>query len=133
MEICAIPKLIKIRDGFFDAKIVPHPGFVRTVYKWEKVKGEPTGKYTQRILPQGINLDLFICKPENWGLIFAIRTGSAEFSHKILATGWVKRGFKSVNGMLTKDGRVHSVPNEDYLWYLLDLPKKYFNPTKREL
>jgi len=75
---------------------------VAIVDKWQKVKGEATGKYTQRILPEGIKLDLFIANNDNWGLIFAIRTGSADFSHKVLACGWKKKGYTSVNGILYK-------------------------------
>ena len=59
-------------------------GFCSIINSWTKVKGEPTGKYTQRILPEGIKLDIFIANPDNWGLIFAGRTGSATFSHKVL-------------------------------------------------
>jgi DNA polymerase/3'-5' exonuclease PolX len=43
-----------------DIEIVATPGdiesFAKEVNKLQKVKGEPTGKYTQRILPEGINL-----------------------------------------------------------------------------
>lgn len=70
------------------------------VNSWHKVKGDITGKYTQRILPQGIRLDLFIANRDNWGLIYAIRTGSAEFSFRILACGWKKKGYTSENGIL---------------------------------
>jgi len=55
--------------------------FSKEVNKLEKVKGNPTGKYTQRILPEGIKLDLFMANIRNWGLIFAIRTGSARYSY----------------------------------------------------
>jgi DNA polymerase/3'-5' exonuclease PolX len=72
------------------------------VNQWHKVKGEVTGKYTQRILPSGIKLDLFIANKDNWGLIYAIRTGSADFSFKVLACGWKKKGYTSENGILYK-------------------------------
>jgi len=94
-------------------------GFSVEVNKLQKVKGEPTGKYTQRILPEGIKLDLFMAKKENWGLIFAIRTGSADFSHKILACGWVKTGFKSKNGILTKNGQEIECREEEGLFKLI--------------
>ena len=55
--------------------------FSNEVNKLEKVKGNPTGKYTQRILPEGIKLDLFMANDKNWGLIFVIRTDSARYSH----------------------------------------------------
>src|SRR3989304_1550303 len=50
-------------------------GFVAQVKQWPKVRGEPTGKYTQRNLPEGIKLDLFMAEERNWGNILLIRTG----------------------------------------------------------
>jgi len=74
------------------------------INSWHKVKGDAHGKYTQRILPEGCKLDLFRATPENWGLIMAIRTGSAEFSHHTLACGWRKAGYISHEGMLYNMG-----------------------------
>lgn len=39
-------------------------------------------RYKQIVLKQGINLDLFIVRePAQWGVIYTIRTGPADFSH----------------------------------------------------
>ena len=73
IEIVAIPKPYDV--GLFAS------GIATVVSKWQKVKGELPCKYTQRILPEGIKLDLFFAEPGNWGLIYAIRTGSADYSH----------------------------------------------------
>ena len=110
-----------------DIEIVAIPGniesFAREVNKLQKVKGEPTGKYTQRILPEGISLDLFIANEKNWGLIFAIRTGSANFSHKILACGWVKKGCHSKDGkLIDKQGREIILREERDLFDLIGIP-----------
>lgn len=104
-------------------------GFSKCVRKWQKVKGEPTGKYTQRILPEGIKLDLFIVNERNWGNIFAIRTGPAEFSHKVLACGWVRAGYKSENGMLKKDGQEIECREEEDLFHLIGIA--YIKPEQR--
>lgn len=122
IEIVAIPDYAFEVGGGFSS-------FCKEVKNWQKVKGEPTGKYTQRILPEGIKLDLFMATPENWGLIFAIRTGSAGFSHEILARSWVKAGYKSVNGMLTKNGEATEVKEEEDLFKLIGLP--YVEPKLR--
>jgi len=109
-----------------DIEIVCIPqetGFSAEVNKLEKVKGEPTGKYTQRILPEGISLDLFIANEKNWGLIFAIRTGSADFSHKMLACGWVKKGCHSKDGkLIDKQGREIILREERDLFDLIGIP-----------
>lgn len=88
IEICLIPEnkhLITL------AKIVN---------RWHKIKGDMTMKYTQRRLPEGIKLDIFVANPDNWGIIFAIRTGSAYYSKMILARGWSKMNYKSKDGVL---------------------------------
>ena len=101
IEIVAIPKPYQV--DLFES------GIATVVNRWPKVRGVLPCKYTQRRLPEGIALDLFFATPENWGLIFAIRTGSADFSHHVLAAGWVHNGYKSVDGYLTFNGVVVEV------------------------
>jgi len=101
IEIVCIPKHINVGDAstlFNEPKFIVHPNFVYEVNQLEKVKGEPTGRYTQRVLPEGINLDLFIANKDNWGYILAIRIGPDGYS-KYLASTWVKKGFKGVDGI----------------------------------
>lgn len=123
IEIVAIPKPYDV--GLFES------GIALVVNQWEKVKGELPCKYTQRILPEGIKLDLFFAMPDNWGLIFAIRTGSADYSHKVLAAGWVKAGYKSVDGMLTdrETGLTRVVPDEKELFRLAGV--EWIPPERR--
>lgn len=92
IEIVAIPKAYDV--GLFAS------GIALIVSQWPKVRGELPCKHTRRVLPEGIELDLFFATRENWGLILAIRTGSAEFSHYKLACGWSRRGFVSKGGRL---------------------------------
>jgi DNA polymerase/3'-5' exonuclease PolX len=122
IEIVAIPKPYDV--GLFES------GIATVVKRWEKVKGELPCKYTQRILSDGIILDLFFAIPENWGLILAIRTGSAEFSHKILANRWVRYGYKSENGMLIKDGEKIPVQEESDLFKILGM--NWIEPKERQ-
>ena len=114
IEIVAIPKPFEI--GLFES------GIATVVNKWQKVKGELPCKYTQRILPEGIKLDLFFAERGNWGLIYAIRTGSADYSHKVLATEWVKRGYKSEAGYLVANGKQIAVPEEEDLFKRIGVP-----------
>jgi DNA polymerase/3'-5' exonuclease PolX len=61
----------------------------------------------------------------------AVRTGSAEYAHKVLACGWVKRGYKSRKGRLTKEnGWVLAVPEEKTLFDWIGIP--YAEPKDRE-
>ena len=121
IEIVAIPKPYAI--GLFESGIVP------VVNQWEKIKGELPCKYTQRMLPEGIKLDLFFADKENWANIFAIRTGSAEYSHRRLAAEWVSQGYKSEGGYLYKNGEKIILPEEEDLFELLHIP--YVEPEER--
>jgi DNA polymerase/3'-5' exonuclease PolX len=106
-------------------------GFVTEVNKLEKAKGEPTGKYTQRYLPEGIKLDLFMANKDNWGMILAIRTGSADFSHQVLAVGWTRRGYKSKDGVLiAQDGNRRYIREEEDLFDLIGV--SFVDPIRRE-
>lgn len=109
-------------------------GLASVINKWTKIKGEMKygkTKYTQRLLPGGIALDIFFATPENWGQTFALRTGSAEYSHKVLARGWCKRGFESIGGYLTKRGQRYEIREEQDLFDLIGIP--YVPPEERDL
>ncbi len=126
VEICCIPK--PYQTGLFQ------DGIAEIVNQWQKVKGEleyGKTKYTQRILPEGIKLDLFFAEEGNWGLIFAIRTGSADYSHKVLANGWVKRGYKSEGGYLMQNGKTYEVREEKDLFERIGV--EYVEPKHRTI
>ena len=109
-------------------------GIATLVNKWEFSKGElEFGKtrYIQRILPEGIKIDILIAEEENFGLIFAIRTGSLEYNRKVLIPGLDRQGFKSDGGYLFKDGERYEVREEEDLFRLIGIP--YSNPEDRNL
>ena len=101
------------------------------VNKWKKIRGDISGKYLQRTLPEGINLDLFFATERNWGYIFSIRTGNAEFSRQILANGWVKAGFTGKEGMLIKNSQEQEIREEIDLFNLIGID--FVPPEQREL
>lgn len=119
------------------------PAFIRAVEQWEKIKGSPKGAYTQRRHPSGMKVDIFMATRDNFGLILAIRTGSARFSHEVLARGWVKAGYHSQGGMLYRgdgellpgadgqdlDGPPIAVREERDLFTLIGLP--WVDPEER--
>ena len=61
---------------------------------------------------KGCQIDMFIAKPDNWGLIFLMRTGSAEFSTKALAA-WKR----VTGGGYAKDGYLYNSKNEIFYTY----------------
>ena len=123
IEIVAIPQPYEV--GLFES------GIASVVNRWEKVKGELPCRYTQRLLPEGIKLDLFFAEPDNWGLIFAIRTGSADYSHKVLATEWYKQGYMSRGGYLYANDRKVIIREEIDLFKRLGLA--FVDPENRNI
>lgn len=120
IEVVCIPKPYQV--GLFADGIAP------IVNAWPKVKGELPCKYTQRLLPfidngEPVKLDLFFATPESWGLILAIRTGSADYSHHVLAEGWKAKGYHGDGGMLFDTfGNVVPVREEIDLFRLIGIP-----------
>jgi len=131
IEIVCIPKTIAYPDGLFDTQHTTDPGFIEAVDRWPAMKGRPTGKYTQRRLPEGINLDIFMVTPRSWALQFAIRTGSANYSHHVLAKAWVRAGYHSEGGILRRyGGNEVEIREERELYTLLGIPWR--EPELRE-
>ena len=87
--------------------MIPNPamswqmsGFVLANYKI--LKGSiPAGKYMQIKIYEGFNADLFVARKSNWGLIYLIRTGSADFN-KSLFVRLNEKGYTSMEGVLTR-------------------------------
>lgn len=83
-----------------------------------------------------IPLDIFsVLPPAQWGVIFAIRTGPAEFGHK-LVTSRLDGGAKPVGveikeGSITLNGSRVDVPEEDDYFRLLGVPT--WPPEQRSL
>src|SRR5262249_35309614 len=131
LEVVCIPR--QVPAGLFGDESIVDPGFCDVVNQWPKVKGEPTARYTQRFLPSGIKLDLFMTDADRWGMTLAIRTGSAAFSAEVLGNRWARLGYKSIHGDLTRlrDGHVIPIREERDLFTLLGIP--YVEPPAREV
>jgi DNA polymerase (family 10) len=131
------------RPSIGDVEIVclPHPyepapllrsGIALVLEDWPAVKGTLPCRYTQRRHPSGMTVDVFMPDPRGFGLQLAIRTGSAAWSHQVLARAWVRAGFRSEGGLLRDmAGRVVSTPDERKLFQLIGLP--WVEPFDREV
>lgn len=107
-------------------------GLATVVNQWPKVRGELPCRYTQRMLPEGIPLDLFMVHPDGYGLQRAIRTGSAEWSHQVLAKAWVRAGYHSEGGLLRDHcGLVVPCRSEPKLFDRIGL--EWVHPRDREV
>lgn len=95
--ICVSKKVVAGHDTLFDEGTrwyTPHPEFLKIVNGLGKIiKGKDNGKYMQIELPEGVNLDLFMPDDFDYYRQYAIRTGSADYSAKVIASGWRKIGW----------------------------------------
>lgn len=101
LEIVALPLTFPIHNIFneiIDTQADPH--FATLVNSLGvPVKGNPNGRYMQIDLPEGIKLDLFLPQQHDYYRQYVIRTGSADYSAKVIAGAWKKMGWCG-----TKDG-----------------------------
>lgn len=121
IEIVLIPeshnKLFN-KLGMYLLKLDPHFTYIKNGNKYKQFR------YQHEVI------DMFIAHPDNWGYLFAIRTGPADYSHNTLATGWVRAGYKGENGFLTKHGAIVPVKEEIDLYNLIGIP--YMEPKERK-
>lgn len=122
IEIVLIPKQANKLFNVLGMHLLKTTGSINYIKNGDKYK---------QFFYQGIKVDMFIASQDNWGYIFAIRTGSAEYSHNVLANGWVKKGFKGIDGFLTRNGEIIPVREEIDLFKLIGVD--YTPPKEREL
>jgi len=131
VEVVCIPREEVVAEDLFSEPIVERDvEFVEALKKWCIVKGEPEkGRYVKLVVQDGVRVDVFICRPENWGVIFAIRTGPAEFSHRCIAKRAHRHGLRIQGGMLTEGGEVVTCGEEKDLFGRLGMP--WIEPSER--
>lgn len=78
-------------------------------------------------------VDLFMCRPDNWGVIFLIRTGSQEFSSWAVTEahkwGPLPPGYQVAGGQLWCNNQPVPCPEEQVWFDLLGIP--FVEPEKR--
>lgn len=97
------------------------------VVDWEP-KAE--GKYWRALVDTSIKLDLFLASAENYGLIFLIRTGCAEFSQAVMTYAKHRTPYRVEGGHLRgRDGEALGTAEERDVFSALRLD--YVLPRER--
>ena len=158
LEIVAIPKWENREPETFDGLFqISKPAPVNLLYGWamkqESVQWikpgvseivewpvSPEGKYWRGLtrFAEGSNhikLDLFLCTPENWGVIFLIRTGSADFSRELVTYARDCTSYRIDKGFL-KQNPAHSdfdspIPCREEADIFARLGLEYVEPERR--
>lgn len=129
IDMVLIPKREAIKDMFgVVTGYQPIPEFISLVNSWEKLKGDPAGKYCQRMV-DGVKLELSIATKENMGNLVLIRTGNSDFSHMIMKRV-LKLGFQQKGGYLYDGDRLIPLYTEEDYFKILNLP--YIEPKNRD-
>lgn len=133
IELVAIPKPHRDMLGFEVGLDVDHE---LNYVDWSKF-GKITldgNKQKKIVLTDGTNVDLFIVTPPaQWGVIFMLRTGSAEFSHRMVTTkqhgGLMPSNLRSHEGAIRKGDTIIETPEEQDLFKILGVD--YIEPKLR--
>lgn len=126
IEIVCLPKDETIEVPAVDMFSQPTIGTVRSIKFCDIVnglgkivKGNAEGKYMQiHLIAENINLDLFMPDDFDFYRQFAIRTGSADYTAKVIAGGWKKIGWCGSDKGLRKisDCINHKTPDNKGRW-----------------
>lgn len=108
IEVVCQPKTMAVTDLFAE---IEEPAGLQLEYRTKEFRfavhelgviasgNTATGRHVKVMLPQGIKLDLFIPQAHDYYRQLAIRTGPAEYSHRVLARAWTHKGWVG-----TRDG-----------------------------
>jgi DNA polymerase/3'-5' exonuclease PolX len=117
IEIVAIPRLSVDIFGDPDGATELQKIIARLVESGELKRIKGGDKYQQYVVVRhGCKLDLFLANADTWGCIYTIRTGSAEFSHRLVTPksqgGLCPDGMRFSGGRLSRHGALLATPEE---------------------
>lgn len=124
IEIVCLPKTTIMKDMFgWDEGVLLDFNFQKKVESLGKIiKGRAEGKYIQIELPKRINLDLFMPEENDYYRQLAIRTGSSDYSYKVIAHGWNVLGWVGTEKGLRRkeDCQKIIIGNGQYKWKIVN-------------
>lgn len=89
---------------------------------------KPDGRYWRGLISKGsldapanVKLDVFLARPENWGVILTIRTGSSDFSHALVTYARDHTDYCFEGGQLVLAGGAVPCPDERVVFDALQL------------
>lgn len=143
IELVVIPKARQVAAGLFeDVTTERDLHFARVkelveqgalTHRPDKNEVKACGPRYQRLCYEGMPLDIFSVKPPaEFGVIFAIRTGPAEFSKALVTKrpyGFLQMGMQVLDGRLLDRGRPQETPEELDFFKLIGL--QYIEPEHR--
>jgi len=134
IEIVFIPHIVyRITDLFGAGEPVPATDpllgdliYLCVLKRDEEVKRWGP-KYKRGIhVASSMVVELFRAEPDNWGYIFALRTGPAEFNHLLVSRDWqggaMPPNLKVQDGYLWRNGQLVVTPDEETFFAEVGIP-----------
>ena len=135
LEIVYIPRMEVVQAGLFPDLDQKRPLTDETieqlveggVLRWDTRVKRNGPKYKRLIhTASGLVVELFAARPENWGLILALRTGPGDFNHKLVKRrsqgGAMPSDMRMDGGFLWRGGEKIPTPTEEAFFGALGLP-----------
>ncbi len=137
IELVAIPKLcpaLEVQYCLFDEPLKLVSALDMLLERLTRDKpnfrgGNKNGDYMKNFLLEYDNgetvipVELYLCSPENWGYIFALRTGPGDFNIAWVTQqrkdGLLPNRYSFSGGMLHKDGQAIPTPEEGDVFSLI--------------
>ena len=130
IELVAMPKLVEVGlwgDLGLDIQ------FFSKAMAGQSIVAKKNGQFYKQFEFEGTPVDLFIATPEKWGCVYLIRTGSADFVHRMVTPrrhgGWCPSNFRFQDGRLWEGQDLLDTPEEEDVF--LALGRKFVEPSLR--
>ena len=98
---------------------------------WLMIK--KNGQHFKQLIFKGISIDLFLTTTAQWGIIFMIRTGSADFSHRMVTPrsqgGLMPSNLRVKDGLLWEDENCLQTPEEEDVFRIFGM--NWIEPENR--
>lgn len=131
IEIVCIPR--PVGDLFDQVRYDFFPHYVYDTLKSNTFTVESGGSKYIKAVRHGVQHDIFMTNPDCWGVIFALRTGCAEFSHRLVTPknkgGLLPSCFRVKDGRVWAGDVVQETPEEKDFFELCGLG--WIDPEKR--
>ncbi|RMG91197.1 MAG: hypothetical protein D6706_18435 [Chloroflexi bacterium] len=133
IEIVAVPRYNVVYNLFGEP--IQQDSLVNDILSQLQFKTIKSGPRFKQFEYQGIKVDLFLANETNWGVILALRTGSADFSHWLVTPqvqgGAMPAGMQCQGGYLRRHGKTLTTLEEQDLFAHLGL--EWISPLEREV
>ena len=136
VDIVALPKAVDLPGGLCGVvKVDPSTVWKNLIPKAlvkSGLKLEVSGKELQRFsFPSGLQVDVYRARPETWGVILLIRTGSKEHNVKLCTLARSKGLMLSASQGVIENHNIVACRTEEGIFSALGL--KFVEPKDREV